>query len=148
MDSRRVTAALAALAIFGSGCGAIFTESSRQVSFNSDPPGAEVLVDGVPIGRTPMQAALSNRKSHTVVIQNAKTNAITCQLGASVGAGWIVLDILLGLVPVIIDAATNGWTTLDQDACYARLVPASAPERAPALSSAIPESRDPASAPD
>lgn len=31
-----------------------------------------------------------------------------------VGAGWIVLDVLSGLVPVIIDAATGSWYELDQ----------------------------------
>jgi hypothetical protein len=31
-----------------------------------------------------------------------------------VGAGWIVLDVLCGLVGVIIDAATGSWYELDQ----------------------------------
>lgn len=31
------------------------------------------------------------------------------------GAGWIVLDVLAGLVPIIVDAATGAWYGLDQD---------------------------------
>ncbi len=29
------------------------------------------------------------------------------------GAGWIILDILGGLVPIIVDVATGGWYELD-----------------------------------
>jgi hypothetical protein len=31
-----------------------------------------------------------------------------------VGVGWIVLDVIFGLVPVIVDAATGSWYELDQ----------------------------------
>jgi hypothetical protein len=31
----------------------------------------------------------------------------------SVGAGWIILDVLGGFVPLIIDAATGSWNQLD-----------------------------------
>jgi len=31
-----------------------------------------------------------------------------------VGAGWVILDILGGLIPVIVDAATGDWHYLDQ----------------------------------
>jgi len=36
-------------------------------------------------------------------------------LNNSVGAGWFVLDILGGLIPIIIDAATGNWYGLDQE---------------------------------
>ncbi|MCZ2846084.1 MAG: hypothetical protein O2U61_06290, partial [Candidatus Bathyarchaeota archaeon] len=36
------------------------------------------------------------------------------QINNKVGAGWVVLDIVLGLVPVVIDAATGAWYSLDQ----------------------------------
>ena len=32
-----------------------------------------------------------------------------------IGAGWVVLDILGGVVPVIIDAATGAWYAFDQN---------------------------------
>lgn len=31
----------------------------------------------------------------------------------SVGAGWIILDILSGLIGVIVDAATGNWNEFD-----------------------------------
>jgi hypothetical protein len=33
------------------------------------------------------------------------------------GGGWIVLDVLAGLVPVIIDAATGEWSSVDEEDC-------------------------------
>jgi hypothetical protein len=42
-------------------------------------------------------------------------------VNASVGAGWVIIDILGGLLPVIIDAATGDWYSLDQDHVNAAL---------------------------
>ena len=102
-----------------SACGLIFTDTQTTVSFTSDPPGAEVTLDGAPVGRTPVQVMVSNRKDHQVTMQHEGGEPTTCMLGASLGAGWLVLDILFGLIPVIVDAATDGWTTLDQEGCHA-----------------------------
>ena len=33
----------------------------------------------------------------------------------AVGGVWIVLDILGGVIPIVIDAATGNWYELDQD---------------------------------
>ena len=37
------------------------------------------------------------------------------KINTKVGAGWVILDVLGGIVPVIIDAATGSWKKLDQD---------------------------------
>jgi hypothetical protein len=42
-------------------------------------------------------------------------------LSNSLGAGYVIFDILGGLVPVIIDAATGSWYVLDQDNIYMSL---------------------------
>ena len=47
--------------------------------------------------------------------------SITRVVNTKVGAGWIVLDVLGGLIPVVIDAATGNWNKLDQDAVNAVL---------------------------
>ena len=46
-----------------------------------------------------------------VFVKSANSNL---NITNHVGAGWIVLDVLCGLVPVIIDAATGAWCDLDQ----------------------------------
>jgi glycerol-3-phosphate acyltransferase PlsY len=46
---------------------------------------------------------------------------VTRVVNTKVGAGWVVLDVLGGLIPVIVDAATGDWKKLDQDAVNAVL---------------------------
>ncbi len=116
MHHRSLIAALPLLV--SSGCGALFTQSSALITLTSEPEGAEVRVDGFPVGRTPLQTYVSNRRGHHITFEYGGQET-GCILEASVGAGWVVLDVLLGLIPVVIDAATRGWTTVDGEGCHA-----------------------------
>lgn len=131
MQSLRKLALPALAAATLAGCGTIMTPSQALVTFTSDPPGADVLVDGMPVGRTPVQTFVSNRRDHVVTLQHDSGEATTCVLYSSLGAGWLVLDILLGLVPVIVDAATSGWNELEQHGCHAVFRDASGDAAAP-----------------
>ena len=44
---------LTAFAVTSTGCATLFTGSSDNIVFESSPPGAEVLIDGLVVGRTP-----------------------------------------------------------------------------------------------
>jgi hypothetical protein len=46
-------------------------------------------------------------------------------------AGYVVVDVLLALVPVIIDAATGSWYTLAPSPMNVMLQPEGAPASAP-----------------
>ncbi len=50
---------------------------------------------------------------------------MTCELNATVSARWVVLDIvpggLLGFIPIVIDAFTGEWKSLDSDYCNVTL---------------------------
>src|SRR5678815_3859157 len=48
---------LAALLLV-TGCATLFSGGPQAVTFTSNPPGAQVLIDGVPIGATPMTGML------------------------------------------------------------------------------------------
>jgi hypothetical protein len=41
-----------------SGCATLFSGTDQEVTFTSDPPGAQVLLDGVPMGNTPLTVEL------------------------------------------------------------------------------------------
>ena len=47
----------------------------------------------------------------------------TCTLSRGTDAGWVILDILAGLVPVVIDAATNSWSQTKGEGCQQGLEP-------------------------
>lgn len=91
------------------GCATIFKGTSEEVQFNSDPQRAEVYVDGVKMGQTPLTLKLESKKTYVIELRAEGFEPQTQTITNSVGAGWIVLDILAGLIPVIIDAATGAW---------------------------------------
>jgi len=103
-----------------SGCGALFNSKTTPVQMNSNPTGAEVIVNGNRVGVTPMSVDLSIKENHTVTLR-ANGQEVTCIINRKVGAGWVVLDVLGGLVPIIIDAATGSWYELDKEACNGQL---------------------------
>ena len=103
------------------GCGMLFIPSTKDVTVNSSPVEAQVSIDGVDHGLTPLTIELDNNESHTIVISKDGYETVTCNLTARVKGGIIVLDILGGLIPVIVDAATGAWKALDETACSVQL---------------------------
>lgn len=112
--------------VFFLGCAALFNSSTKDVSLNSDPSGATVLVDGNRRGTTPTTLELDNNSSHTVTFQMDGHENMSCEIGTSVGAGWVILDVLGGVLPVVIDAATGKWKSLEKGSCNVQLPEASA----------------------
>jgi len=95
------------------GCATLFKQKSRTVSFDSNPQGADVYINGNRMGKTPMPLNLSNLKPITVVFRKEGFEDKTYIINTKVEGGWVVLDVLGGLIPVIIDACTENWYNLD-----------------------------------
>lgn len=109
----KITAvALACLLVFS--CATIFKGNSSKVDANSSPQGAQVYVNGNLMGETPVRLKLESKYSYSLEFRKEGFKAKTINIQNHVGAGWIILDVLGGLVPVIIDAATGSWYDLDQ----------------------------------
>ena len=98
-----------------SSCATIFKGSTDEVKFSSDPVGAKVYVNGDMLGITPFPIELKSNKTYTIEFKKEGYETKTVLLNNSVGAGWVVLDVLGGLIPIVIDAATGNWYGLDQD---------------------------------
>jgi len=109
-----VVFAMAALA----GCGALFNGSPQTVTFTSEPSGAEVWVDGANMGKAPIALELSKRKSYMVTFKMDGKEDRTYSVGNHVKAGIVVLDVLGGLIPAIVDAATGSWYGLDSGSLH------------------------------
>lgn len=96
-----------------SGCATLFAGGNEEISVSSDPDGAKVLVNGQNEGKTPMTFVAKKGKEYSLeIIRQGFVNK-TYRLSYSAGAGWIILDILTGLVGIIIDAATGNWNEFD-----------------------------------
>jgi hypothetical protein len=113
-----------ALVVGLSGCAAILGSKQKDFSLTSQPAGAAVYLDGNRLGTTPLKVKLSNQAEHTFVFRRQGYEETSCTLSKGTGGGWVVLDIITGLVPVIIDAATGSWSQTKGDSCNGNLEPA------------------------
>jgi PEGA domain len=110
------------VALLLSGCAALFSSKSSNVSFNSNPVGADIWINGARMGTTPVSLDLKKNKDYTVTFKKAGFEDMTCDIGKSVGAGWVILDVVgTGIVGVVIDAATGSWYSLDKSNCSVTL---------------------------
>lgn len=104
------------------GCETLFLPATQRVSVDSNPVEATVTINGANHGLTPITVELDNKRRHTITIQKEGFKTVSCVLHAKVKGSIVVLDVLGGLFPVLIDAATGGWKQLDKTYCNADLV--------------------------
>lgn len=67
------------------------------------------------MGSTPLKLSLAADKTYDVRFEQKGFPPIHRHIGKSIGAKWIVLDIIGGCVPLIVDAITGKWYDLDQE---------------------------------
>ncbi len=102
------------LFLLTSSCATVFKGNSNKVNFNSNPQGAQILVNGNYMGDTPIRLKLESKQNYSIEFRKEGYKTKTFNITNHVGVGWIVLDVIFGLVPVIVDAATGSWYELDQ----------------------------------
>ncbi len=103
------------------GCASIFSSGPTSMRFASDPAGAEVLVNGEPLGTTPVELELHADQEYIVTFRRDGCQDTTVPLETHVQAGFVVLDILAGLIGVVVDAATGEWREFDDNNPFVRL---------------------------
>lgn len=106
--------ALVLACLYLSSCATLFKGTTQEVNFNSNPIGCEVWIDGKNMGETPVKFKLASKKTYVIEFKFEGYKSKTVNLTNHIGAGWIVLDVLAGLVGVIIDAATGAWYSFDE----------------------------------
>jgi hypothetical protein len=120
---RRFARGLGLLAVLTlpSACATVIKGSGGQVRFQSEPPGAEVLVDGQPLGTTPTESFVRHGP-HRVEFRKEGYHPRTDALSASFSGHT------LWLFPysTLIDILAGNVFTLDQTSISARLDPVSA----------------------
>lgn len=122
---RKVLAAfaIASAALALTACATLFSPHPVPVQMQSDTPGAEVWINGVMRGRTPLSLELDNTKPVTITFKQLGKQDQIVEVGTRVRGGYVVLDVLGGLIPVIIDAATGEWKTLDRKVVNVNMLP-------------------------
>jgi len=95
-------------------CAMMFKGTNSKLDIGSEPSGAKIYINGALYGETPTRVFLESKGTYSIEFRKEGYETKVFNLTNHVGAGWLVLDILTGLVPVIIDAATGAWYELDQ----------------------------------
>ncbi len=117
-----IITSIVTLTVLVTGCATLFGPKTHPLAISSEPHGAEVYVNGFKMGNTPVELSLKADKSYNIEFRKEGYESVTRIVNTKVGAGWVILDVLAGLVPVIIDATTGAWNQLDQDAVNASLI--------------------------
>lgn len=116
--------AVLTLCLLSSGCGLLANGTTRQVPVSSQPTGAEVWVDGVYAGLTPLRIAVDPDRAHLIVVRIPGYQTQRYRVESTVAAGYVILDILFtALVGLVIDAVTDGWKVPDPERLDVRLEP-------------------------
>lgn len=110
---------MAALAL--PACGTIIHGSNQQVSFSSTPTGAQVAIDNVTMGQTPVVTNLARKNRHSVRLTLDGYQPYEMMMSRSVD-GWIAGNIVFGgLIGLAVDAATGGMYKLSPEQVNAEL---------------------------
>ena len=112
---KKILAFLVLISLLGS-CATIFKGTTEEVNLYSKPSDAEVYVNGQYRGTTPLvNLKLKSNRDYFIEIKKSGFTTYTKTINSELSVGYLILDILGGLVPVIVDASTGAWYTLDEN---------------------------------
>ena len=121
----RFVALLLALLMLGS-CATIFAQDERSVMITSNPPGAEITVNGQPKGHTPVRIKVNDHERLQVSVTKEGFHNGGCYINTSIGARWVIMDVAFFwalFAPVIVDLVTGQRASLDTAYCTVNLSP-------------------------
>lgn len=118
-----------AAAMASTGCGTMFGGSRQLIQTASIPEGATVAAAGTAGSRTPTSLSLERKNNDVLEFSAPGYTTQRVDVQKSLRGGIVVLDILGGVLPVIVDAITGGWYKLSPEQVNAMLtkVDATAP---------------------
>jgi len=105
------------------GCATIFSGSTDEIFFTSDPSGAKVSVNGKERGATPVTLTLKKSRVYSFTFAKEGYLPKTLDVSYHFTAGWLILDIITGFIPAVVDLITGDWHSLDESSYKAVLVP-------------------------
>ena len=102
------------IAIVSTGCGTIVQGTRQSVPVQSSPNAVSIDVGGI-VYRTPTTLNLERKNEYILKFSKEGYESTQIQLTKHLSGSYLVFDILLGLVGIIIDAATGGWYNLEPE---------------------------------
>ena len=102
-------------------CGALFKGSTQSVAVKSFPQGSTIEVDGQTFV-SPALIELPRNKNYVVTISKEGYETQQVRINKTVSGGIVILDILGGVLPVVIDAVMGTWYNLSPKEINVNLV--------------------------
>jgi hypothetical protein len=138
MKRSKVTVFVLALAsaLLFSGCASIISGTTQQLTFISNPEGAEVNVSGRIIGKTPITTTLKKKSGQSVVFTKPGYKQMSLALDTRLD-GWFWGNIVLGgFIGSTTDGISGGMNEYSQNQFMVSLIPegTGAVDAAPSLS--------------
>lgn len=107
MSVKRPATAAIVVAI-AAACGTIIHGTRQDVGVSSTPTGAQVVVDNMPLGQTPVVAKLTRKDNHVIRITMPGYQTFETNVTRSV-SGWVWGNIVFGgLIGLAVDAISGG----------------------------------------
>jgi hypothetical protein len=115
-------AATFAAAVLLAGCGTIMHGTHQDISISSTPQGAKFETAPV-TGTYTTPATVTLERNHEYVLTFSKEGytPATLNIRKDIGPGTVIADVLLGIIPLIIDAATGAWYGLSPESATVTL---------------------------
>lgn len=114
-----------------SGCATVIKGRTQTVPVSSDPAGAEIIVNHVPMGITPAQLELRRKHDYIITLQKDGYAPASVPVLKSIG-GAVWGNILAGgLIGWGVDATSGAQYNLSPETVYVRLRPISGGEIPP-----------------
>jgi hypothetical protein len=111
-----------ALCLTFSSCATIMIGTSQEVSIASSPTGAQVLDNGVVLGKTPLAVDLKKKTRHQIRIELEGYAPYEVAMVRKT-SGWIAGNIIFGgLIGLVVDAITGGMYMLKPEQIQAELI--------------------------
>jgi hypothetical protein len=112
--------------VIAAGCGTIMHGGSQDIGISSSPTAAQVSVDNLAKGNTPVIANLSRKNNHIVKIEMPGYAPAELTLTNSV-SGWVWGNIVFGgVIGLAVDAISGGLYNLNPDQLQSTLAKQSA----------------------
>jgi hypothetical protein len=111
------------------GCATIWRGTDQQITFTSDPGGAEVQsADGLMRFSTPTVAKLSKKSGHTFLVSKPGYHTERVEITRQLGQAWLGNALAGGIIGVGVDFNTGASHFLTPESVHVALVPVRAGE--------------------
>ena len=106
------------LSILFSGCATILHGLDDSVYLGTQPEGADIYINGFDRGKTPSSIMMGKNKFQIVEFRLEGYQNKIIPVERNIQAGWVVLDILCGIIPLIVDGLDGAWYDLQPISIY------------------------------